>query len=262
MSPVLCIQQFFHHIANDMHIVVFGATSAIAHAFSKLYAIEQSHSFTLIGRNQKRLDSCRDELIALGTSSAEIQIIDFTSVESMKESVETCISSIGTIDIALLAQGSLTDQTKAQLNIDYLVDEFTFNSISHIVISQLLVNHFAKAGKGILIGIGSVAGERGRKGNYVYGAAKSAIATFWSGLRHGLQNDKVRVMTIKPGFVATPMTSHIGKSPLFVHPDFVAKEIRRGIEQGIDTMYVPSYWRFIMFIIKMIPESLFKKLNI
>jgi len=164
--------------------------------------------------------------------------------------------------MAIVAQGSLTNQDKASYDMNYLAEEFSLNALSFIILSQIIVNHFNQHDSGILVGIGSVAGERGRKGNYAYGAAKSAVSTFLSGLRHANKNENIHIMTVKPGFVTTPMTLEMPQSFLFVKPEFVAKEIKRGVEQGIEQMYIPSFWRFIMMIIRSIPEALFKKLNI
>lgn len=256
------IQQYYHQFIIDMHIVLFGATSAIAHAIAKEYANDKQHTFTLIGRTEMRLNACKQELQAYGSIDCDIILIDFSSIDDIQHAIEQCIQRSGRIDMAIVAHGSLTNQEKAQNDIHYLTEEFTLNALSHIIISQLMYNHFAQYGSGILIGIGSVAGERGRKGNYAYGAAKSSIATFLSGLRHGNKHENIHVMTVKPGFVSTPMTSEIPHSFLFVSPEFVAKEVKRGVEQRIEQMYIPTYWRFIMMIIRAIPEAMFKKLNI
>lgn len=245
-----------------MHILILGATSAIAHSLAKKYANEGSHAFTLLGRNEQRLYSCALELKAIGDHQVDVQIVDFLNATSIIQIIDESIQKYGSIDIAVLAQGSLTEQEKAKKDLQYLKDEFMLNAMSIIIPAQYIGNHFKEIGKGILIGIGSVAGERGRKGNYAYGSSKSAIHTFLSGLRNDIGNEKIRIMTIKPGFVATPMTAHLKQSPLFVKPDYIAKEIMRGIEQGIDVMYIPSYWRLIMMIIRALPEKIFMKLNI
>lgn len=245
-----------------MHILILGATSAIAHAFAKKYAKEGMHDFTLFGRNEQRLKSCSQELIALGAQSVHVKVINFLNNESISTAIHDCIQTRGPISLAVLAQGSLSKQDKAKKDMQYLYDEMMLNAMSFMVSAQLLANHFAEQEKGILIGIGSVAGERGRKGNYAYGSAKSAIHTFLSGIRNDIGNDNIRIMTIKPGFVATPMTAHLQQSLLFVKPEYIAKEIIRGIEQGIDVMYIPSYWRLIMMIIRALPERIFMKLNI
>ncbi len=245
-----------------MHILILGATSAIAHALAKKYAKSGNQIFTLLGRNEQRLHSCAMELKALGDNQVNLQIVDFMNPNSIIQLIDETIQTYGSIDIAILAQGSLSDQEKAKKDLLYLQDEFMLNAMSIIIPAQHIGNHFKVIGKGILIGIGSVAGERGRKGNYVYGSSKAAIHAFLSGIRNDIGNDKIRIMTIKPGFVATPMTAHLKQSPLFVKPDYIAKEIIRGIEQGTDVMYIPSYWRLIMMIIRALPEKIFMKLNI
>ena len=245
-----------------MHILILGATSAIAHAFSKRYAKEGDHVFTLMGRNQQRLNACSSELSALGNNVIHPIEVNFMNASDIIHAINKSIQSVGSIDIAVLAQGSLSDQERAKKDFQYLHDEFILNIMSMIIPAQCIANHFKDRGCGIMIGIGSVAGERGRKGNYAYGSAKSAIHTFLSGIRNDIGNEHIRIMTIKPGFVSTPMTSHLKQSSLFVKPEFIAKEIVRGIEQGQDVMYIPSYWRFILMIIRALPEKIFMKLNI
>lgn len=245
-----------------MHILIYGATSAIAHSIAKEYAIEKVHTFTLVGRSETRLNACKQELHVYGAVDIQTMLLDFSSIDDMKNVFHRCVQQRGAIDMAIVAQGSLTNQDKASYDMNYLAEEFSLNALSFIILSQIIVNHFNQHGSGILVGIGSVAGERGRKGNYAYGAAKSAVSTFLSGLRHANKNENIHIMTVKPGFVTTPMTLEMPQSFLFVKPEFVAKEIKRGVEQGIKQMYIPSFWRFIMMIIRSIPEALFKKLNI
>ena len=245
-----------------MHIVLYGATSAIAHEIAKSYAKEKCHSFILVGRNEQRLQSCKLELIALGAVTVTTVTMDVTNSDSILNTTKNIIETSKSIDIAILAHGSLSNQDLASIDMNYLQSEFTINAVSFLLISQLIVNHFTLIGKGILIGLSSVAGERGRKGNYAYGSAKSAVTTFLSGLRHRNTNKDIHIMTIKPGFVSTPMTAHLPQSFLFVQPGFIAKEIRRGIDQGIENMYIPSYWRLIMMIVRSLPEIIFNKINI
>ncbi|MEN9828896.1 MAG: hypothetical protein RJA11_1512, partial [Bacteroidota bacterium] len=189
-------------------------------------------------------------------------VVDFMNASEIIQAINKSIQSVGSIDMAVLAQGSLSDQERAKVDFQYLHDEYMLNAMSMIIPAQCIANHYKENNCGILIGIGSVAGERGRKGNYAYGSAKSAFHTFLSGIRNDIGNEHIRIMTIKPGFVSTPMTSHLKQSPLFVKPDFIAKEIIRGIEQGLDVMYIPSYWRLILMIIRALPEKIFMKLNI
>jgi decaprenylphospho-beta-D-erythro-pentofuranosid-2-ulose 2-reductase len=125
-----------------------------------------------------------------------------------------------------------------------------------------LANYFEASHQGTLAVISSVAGDRGRKSNYVYGASKGALTIFVDGVRNRIDRAGVHVLTIKPGFVATPMTAHLPQGPLFSPPSKVASGIFRAIEKRKDVVYVPGFWAIIMLIIRMIPRRIFKKLNV
>jgi short-subunit dehydrogenase len=107
-----------------------------------------------------------------------------------------------------------------------------------------------------------VAGDRGRGSNAVYGAAKAGLTAFLSGLRNRLAPAGVRVVTVKPGFVDTPMTGHVAKNPLFASPERVARDLLRAIDTGADVVYTPWWWRFVMLLVRLIPERLFKRLSL
>jgi short-subunit dehydrogenase len=116
--------------------------------------------------------------------------------------------------------------------------------------------------QGTLAVISSVAGDRGRRSNYVYGASKGALSIFLDGVRSRLDRAGVQVLTIKPGFVATPMTSHLEQGPLFAQPAQVAKGIVKAVERRRDVVYLPAFWAVIMLVIRLVPRPLFKKLNV
>jgi short-subunit dehydrogenase len=151
---------------------------------------------------------------------------------------------------------------KANTDIDYVLDEFFLNFESMAIPALLCAEYFEKRQKGQIIGISSVAGERGRKTIYIYGSAKSAFTSLMSGLRGRLAPHNIHVMTVKPGLIETPMTSHLPKSPLFISSTSAANIIYKGMINRKDSIYVPFYWRFIMRIIKDLPEFIFKKLSI
>jgi decaprenylphospho-beta-D-erythro-pentofuranosid-2-ulose 2-reductase len=115
---------------------------------------------------------------------------------------------------------------------------------------------------GTIAVISSVAGDRGRKSNYVYGSAKGGLTIFLQGLRNALSGSGVHVLTIKPGFVDTPMTNDFTKGLLWAKPEKVAKDIKRAIDKKKNIIYTPWFWRWIMLIIRLIPESVFKKMNL
>ena len=128
--------------------------------------------------------------------------------------------------------------------------------------ASIAANYFEKEKKGCIAVISSVAGDRGRQSNYIYGAAKGGVTTFLQGLRNRLSPSGVSVVTIKPGMVDTPMTAHLPKSPLFAKPSDVGKGIYKAMLAGKDIAYLPVYWKLIMFVIKIIPEGIFKKMRL
>ena len=128
-----------------------------------------------------------------------------------------------------------------------------------VSILNIVADDFERCGSGVIAGISSVAGDRGRQSNYVYGTAKAAVSTFAQGLRHRLARTGVSVITIKPGLVDTPMTASFKKGALWASPDAVAARIERAIERRDDIVYTPWFWRWIMLIIKALPEPIFKK---
>ena len=141
-------------------------------------------------------------------------------------------------------------------------DSININFTSVAGFITILANYFEKMGEGTIAVISSVAGDRGRQSNYIYGAAKGGVTKFLQGLRNRLSQKNIQVLTIKPGLVDTPMTAHLPKNPLYVKPDFVAKSIIRAIEKKKDVIYVPEYWRLIMWVIIHIPEFIFKRLKL
>ncbi|MCH8031625.1 MAG: SDR family NAD(P)-dependent oxidoreductase [Bacteroidetes bacterium] len=166
------------------------------------------------------------------------------------------------LDYALLAYGMLPNQTEVASDADAAVDAFTTNATSVIALLTHLAGLFEKQGQGAIAVISSVAGDRGRPSNYVYGAAKGAISLFAQGLRARLAKHGVSVTTIKPGFVDTPMTADVPKNRLFADPADVGARIHKAMKKGQDVVYIPAFWRGVMGVIKAIPERVFKKLDL
>jgi len=242
-------------------IMVFGATSAILSEVSKIYASHKS-SFYLVGRNTDKLEDIAKDLLVRGATKAFHQNLDFTAAEQIQTVFSKGVSCLGEIDLIVIGHGSLTDQMRAQYELDYLEVQFQINLISYLNIITLAGNYFEKRGKGQMAIFGSVAGDRGRQSNYVYGCAKGALALFCQGLRNRLSKKDVQVTLLKPGFVDTPMTEHIVKGPLFVSAEYAARCIFRAIEKKKNQAYIPGFWFFIMLIIKLIPEKIFKRLSL
>lgn len=242
-------------------IVIFGATSAIAEATARIYA-EEGAEFLLLARNADRLESVKADLKSRGAKKVEPIIADLSNSAEHENLFQEIKNKLPDFDTALIAYGSLGDQRDCEIDFDKLYEELDVNFVSVVSLLTYLANFFAAKQSGTIAVISSVAGDRGRQSNYVYGAAKGALTVLLQGLRNRLFSDGVHVLTIKPGFVDTPMTADIKKNFLFVKPEVVAAAIKKAIENKKDVIYVPWFWRYIMLLIKLIPEFIFKRLSL
>jgi short-subunit dehydrogenase len=187
--------------------------------------------------------------------------MDLDNTSAHAEMLATAAERLGRIDLALIAHGVLGDQHAAEANFDIAAAILHTNFTSTVSLLTWLGNYLQAQRGGTLAVISSVAGDRGRKSNYVYGASKGALNIFLEGLRNRIDRDGVQVLTIKPGFVATPMTAHVPQNALFASPDQVAHGILRAIERRRDVVYVPWFWAGIMLLVRAIPGFRFKKMN-
>lgn len=243
-------------------ILIIGATSAIAAACARQWA-GQSASFFLVGRHAEKLEQTVADLRARGAVEVHCRIVDATDFDALPEMLAACRATLGRIDIALVAHGTLPDQEACERSLPLALQEFTNNATSHIAILTLLANLMESQGCGVLAVITSVAGERGRPTNYLYGSAKSAVSTFCQGLRGRLFKKGVSVVDIRPGFVATPMTEGLALPELLVvQADVVAKRIVAGVERRVAVLYVPAFWAVIMLIIRLIPGFIWKRIKL
>ena len=244
-----------------IRVLIIGATSAIAQAVARIYA-ERQASLYLLARNEDRLQRVRQDLEARFNASVNQATLDFGNLSAFAKSITNAVNTIGGLDIAILAHGSLPDQQAAAADPDLVTRALHDNFITHAHFTLYLAHYFRKQKRGTIAVISSVSGDRGRKKNYVYGTAKAAMATWLEGLRAELHSSGVHVLTIKPGFVDTPMTAHLPKGPLFSSPETIARGIVRAIDKKRDTVYLPWFWRPIMAVIRTIPEPIFKRLSI
>lgn len=242
-----------------IRVVVFGATSAIAAAVARLYAADGA-AFYLVGRNLDRLENVAADLRARGAVSAEIAVADLNDASRHAALVEQAAATLDGLDVALLAQGALSDQAACERDGALTAAEIHSNFVAPASLLTALAPVFERQGRGAIGVIGSVAGDRGRQSNYVYGAAKGGLGVFVQGLRHRLGRSNVGVTLIKPGFVDTPMTAGLKKGgPLWATPEKVAKDIRRAVDGGKATLYTPWFWRFIMMIVCSLPDAIFAR---
>lgn len=243
------------------NILIIGATSAIAHATARLFAAEGARFF-LVGRSTSQLDAMRDDLRVCGAPDAETYALNLTDIAGHAAMLDAATTALGTLDMVLIAYGSLSDQAACEASVAKTMDEWTTNCTSVIALLTLLANQLERHGRGTLAVLSSVAGDRGRKSIYVYGAAKAALDLFLQGLRLRLRAASVSVVTIKPGLVDTPMTAHLPKNFLYAPPERVARDIHRAMTRGAAVVYTPWFWRYIMLLVRAIPDPLFRKLPI
>jgi short-subunit dehydrogenase len=242
-------------------ILIVGATSAIAAACARQWA-GQPATFFLVGRDAGKLEQVAADLRVRGATALS-HALDCNRFEDHAPMLDACQQALGTIDIALVAHGTLPDQKACEQDVALALREFSSNGLSVIALLTDLANRMEKQGQGSIAVISSVAGDRGRPSNYLYGTAKAAVSTFCEGLRARLFKVGVHVLTIKPGFVATPMTAGLPlPGPLVATPEKVAGDIVGAIEKRKNTLYTPWFWALIMMIIRSIPQAVFKKLSL
>lgn len=249
-------------MTSSVHkVVVLGAAAGIAQPLLRRLAQEHK-DLLLVGRSQERLDSVKSDLLARGAG----QVLTFEAdlVESDPHLVvsfaKECFPDFDTL---ILAYGSMLDQVSCQNSADYAVLELQTNFVSAVALLTGFASYFEKRAAGTMAVITSVAGDRGRRSNYVYGAAKGGMNIFLQGLRSRMHVWGVRVLTIKPGPVETAMTANLPRLPFLARPETVASDIYRAlIGSRRDVIYTPARWRWIMAAIKLVPEWLFKRLAI
>ena len=241
--------------------MIIGATSAIAHATARIWASD-GDALYLVARDPDKLEAIARDLETRGAGRLETRVMDMLEQQHHQGLVEDAVERLRGLDRVLIAHGTLPDQKACEASPDHTLRELEINCLSTISLVTRLANFFEDQGSGTIAVITSVAGDRGRQSNYVYGAAKGALSLFLQGLRNRLCRSNVQVLTIKPGFVDTPMTEAFPKGILWAQPERVAADIDKGIRKGRDVIYTPFFWRYLMWVIKAIPESLFKRLSL
>ena len=242
-------------------IVIIGATSAVATETARWFAVEGADLF-IAGRTQEKLERLAQDLRIRGAASVHTGIFNARDLASHDQLLEQAFHQLGEIDAALIAHGDLPNQKECEHGWADTERALTTNFLSPVAFLTWLANYFDTRGKGNITVISSVAGDRGRQSNYIYGSAKGALSTFLQGLRNRLAPRGVSVTTIKPGFIDTPMTADIKKGPLFASAELVGKRIHKAMLKGESVVYTPFFWRFIMLIIQHIPEFIFKKMKL
>lgn len=244
-------------------IVIIGATSAIAEQCARIYLREDAVELLLVGRDEKKLDAIADDLrVRQPQALISIALTDFIDAQNIQSFVQA-VCDKKTPDTVLIAHGSLPIQEDCQNHLPSCDEAIKVTGLSVVLFCEAFAHYLYKANSGRLIVLGSVAGDRGRKSNYIYGAAKGMVERYVEGVQHRFANDNksATITLIKPGPTATPMTDGLNMSGL-ASPEQVASDIVRGSNSGKAVVYTPIKWALIMFVIRNLPRFIYNKMGI
>ena len=245
-----------------MKVIILGATSAIAEATARLYAAEGAE-LLLVGRHGERLDAIAADLRLRGAARVETAVCDLAA-DDAGAAFAGFIAALGGVDHILLAYGILADQQAAERDVTVASVSLAVNFTSAAGWVLAAAELLERQGHGALVVLGSVAGDRGRRANYVYGAAKAGLATLVEGIAHRFAVKGPRAVVVKPGLTVTPMTAGYASRNglLWSSPEKVAAVVRRAADRGGPTVYAPWFWRWIMLVIHFLPTPVFNRLDI
>jgi short-subunit dehydrogenase len=247
--------------AASRKILVLGATSGIAEATCRIWA-SQGASLFLVARNADKLAAVAADLKTRGAAYVDSATADLDDTPQHPALLAHAINSLGGMDVAYLAHGILGDQAKAEQDFATAAHIIHTNFVSAVSLLTWLANFCVQRHAGVLAVISSVAGDRGRKSNYLYGSSKAGLTAFLGGLRNRVDREGVTVLNIKPGPVRTAMTAQMPGAEKMADVNAVAQTIVKAIDAKADNLYVPFQWGPIMWVIQHIPERVFKKLNL
>lgn len=239
-------------------ILMIGATSAIAEAVARIFAA-RGDSLYLVARNADKLRAVEEDLKVRGAVIAGAEVLDLDDIDAHAAMISRADLALQQMDGVLIAHGVLPEQKPLEADVQKALAVIKTNALSVVSLMTLLANLFEPRKTGVIAVLSSVAGERGRAKMGVYGATKAMVTSFSSGLCQRLAPSGVRVITIKPGFVDTPMTQSFRKTPLFATSETVAKDIVKAMDSGNGQLYTPWFWRFIMLAVRSLPDVIFNK---
>ncbi|MEX2255316.1 MAG: decaprenylphospho-beta-D-erythro-pentofuranosid-2-ulose 2-reductase [Acidimicrobiia bacterium] len=243
-------------------VLVLGGASEIALATLRKLIAQRTRTVVLAARAPDALGGVVDELRQLGATRVETVRFDATDTASHEAFVDDVVDRVGDIDLALLAWGVLGDQAEAERDGAAATEIATVNYLGAVSVGVPLAARLREQGHGLIVALSSVAGERARGSNFIYGSSKAGFDAFFQGLGDSLVGTGVRVMIVRPGFVHTKMTEGLEPAPLATTPEAVADAIARGIERGSEVIWVPSVMRFVMSGMRHVPRALFRKLPV
>ena len=243
-----------------MNVLILGGNSDIGFAIAREFAKSYGAEIQLASRNLEQLEKKAGDLKVLFNVNVNVYPFDVLDKESHKDFFQNLREKP---DVVVATFGILGEQLEAQQDPQKAAEILGSNYVGAVSILEIIASDFEQRGKGVIIGVSSVAGDRGRASNYIYGSAKAGFTAYISGLRNRLFDKGVRVITILPGFVATKMTAHLNLNPaLTATPEEVARETEKAFRKKKDVIYVKPIWKWIMMAIKLQPEAIFKRLKL
>ncbi len=248
-------------MTTPKNIVVYGATSAICHELVKQF-VQSDTRFYLVARNAKKVNDIADDLTARGATIAGTSTLDFNQPDELSGVLPKVTAALGTIDLAIVAHGSLPNQAACEQSDDSFTTSVEDNYLSTARIVLAIIKQLEQQGWGRLAVFSSVAGDRGRKSNYIYGASKAALNALLEGLKGKLVDTEISITTIKPGLIESPMTEGIATNFLWSTPAKIAPGLYKAIMTNKSIVYSPWYWALIMTIIKLLPGKIMYRLSI
>lgn len=250
---------------SSKSLVVLGASSAVAHAYLRLVCTEPEYSqIVLVGRNQDKLERVRQDIDARSTAPVNLVLADLGRPDQVHATLSEIKKDVDRIDECLIAYGILGDQETLQVNPTTIQNLLETNFVSAALWLEALATEFEAQKRGHAVVMGSVAGDRGRRSNYLYGATKSGLERVSEGLAHRFASERdIHFTCIKPGFIDTPMTAHFEPSgPHWASPEQIARIMRRAVKAKRVRVYAPWMWRYILLIVRALPVPIFHRMKI
>jgi decaprenylphospho-beta-D-erythro-pentofuranosid-2-ulose 2-reductase len=249
------------HDSSGRRVVVVGGTSEIALAIVRELQSSAPREVVLIGRDPRGLQSAVEGLIAAGCPSVSALELDALQTESHERIVGEAFDRLGGVDIAILAVGVLGERGGLPDDVGGAIEVLQVNVVGAGSLLIQLARRLRERGGGALVVLSSVAAERPRRGNVVYGASKSGLDSLAQGLGDALYEDGVRVLVVRPGFVHTRMTRGLDPAPLATTAEGVAAAVIRGLERGAHTVWAPPRLRWLMLTARMLPRAVFRRMK-
>lgn len=248
-------------LGSPQSVLVLGGGSEIGLAVVRRLVARRARTVVLAGREPERLKPAADELLGLGATTVEVVAFDALEAAGHDRFVDEVFDRHGDLDLVLLAFGVLGDQQEAERDTGAALEVVRTNFLGAVSVALPVARRLRAQGHGTLVVLSSVAGERARRANFVYGSSKAGLDAFAQGLGDSLVGTGVRVMVVRPGFVHTKMTAGRPPAPLATTPEAVADVVVRGLETGAEVVWAPPVLRFVMSGMRHLPRSVFRRIK-